>query len=96
MANSAGGTEQEFLAQMKTTHMFYRPRDAVNFTQDSQLKGTMNLVRRFSAELGLLGEGKTADSIGIQFPDGTTIGDDKNVKLRFDTAYMQNAADGKL
>ena len=96
MANSAGGTEQEFLAQMKTTHMFYRPQDAVRFTQDSQLKGTMNLVRRFSAELGLLGEGKTADSVGIQFPDGTTIGDDKNVKLRFDTTYMQMAADGKL
>lgn len=96
MANSAGGTEQEFLAQLKTTHLFYKPQDAVKFTQDSQLKGTMNLVRAFSAELGLLGEGRTADAIGIQFPDGTTIGDVNNVKLRFDEKYMQMAADGKL
>lgn len=96
MANSAGGTKQEFLAQLKTTHMFYKPRDAVNFTQDSQLKGTMNLVRKLSAELGLFGESKNADTVGIQFPDGTTIGDVANVKLRFDTTYMQMAADEKL
>lgn len=96
MANSAGGTEQEFLAQLKTTYMFYKPRDAVNFTQDSQLKGTMNLVRSLSAELGLLGQGKNVDIVGIQFPDGTIIGDAANVKLRFDTTYMQMAADGKL
>ena len=96
MANSAGGTEQEFLAQIKTTYLFYKPQDAVTFTQDGQLKGTMNLVRKFSAEIGLLGEGKTADSVGIQFPDGTTVGDSRNVKLRFDTTYMKMAADGAL
>ena len=96
MANSAGGTEQEFLAQIKTTHLFYKPQDALAFAEDSQLKGTMNLVRKFSAEIGILGEGKTADFVGIQFPDGTTVGDSGNVKLRFNTMYMHMAADGVL
>jgi NitT/TauT family transport system substrate-binding protein len=96
MANSAGGTEQEFLAQVKTTFLFYRPADAVRFAEDSQLKGTMNLVRKFSAEIGLLGAGKSADAVGIQFPDGTTVGDKGNIKLRFDTKYMKMAADGSI
>jgi NitT/TauT family transport system substrate-binding protein len=96
MANSAGGTEQEFLAQVKTTFLFYKPADAVKFSEDSQLKGTMDLVRKFSAELGLLGAGKGADSVGIQFPDGTTVGDKGNIKLRFDTRYMKMAVDGSI
>jgi NitT/TauT family transport system substrate-binding protein len=96
MANSAGGTDQEFLAQVKTTFLFYKPADAVKFTEDSQLKGTMNLVRKFSAEIGLFGAGKGADTVGIQFPDGTTVGDKGNIKLRFDTQYMKAAAAGAL
>jgi NitT/TauT family transport system substrate-binding protein len=96
MANSAGGTEQEFLAQLKTTFLFYKPADAVKFAEDGQLKGTMNLVRKFSADLGLLGASKSADIVGIQFPDGTTVGDKGNIKLRFDTKYMKMAADGAI
>jgi NitT/TauT family transport system substrate-binding protein len=96
MANSAGGTEQEFLAQVKTTFLFYKPADAVKFAEDGQLKGTMNLVRKFSADLGLLGAGKSADIVGIQFPDGSTVGDKGNIKLRFDTKYMKMAADGAI
>jgi NitT/TauT family transport system substrate-binding protein len=96
MANSAGGTEQEFLAQLKTTYLFYKPADAVRFTEDSRLKATMDRVRKFSAELGLLGPGKGADSIGIQYPDGSVTGDKGNVKLRFDARYMKMAAEGTL
>ena len=96
MANSAGGTEQEFLAQVKTTFLFYTPDDAVKFAEDSQLKGTINLVRKFAADIGLLGAGKSADSVGIEFPDATTVGDKGNIKLRFDTKYMKMAAAGAL
>jgi NitT/TauT family transport system substrate-binding protein len=96
MANSAGGTEQEFLAQLKTTFLFYKPADAVKFAEDAGLKTTTDRVRKFSADLGLLGPGKGADSIGIQYPDGTTVGDKANIKLRFDTRYMKMAAEGTL
>ena len=36
------------------------------------------------------------DAIGIAFPGGQTLGDARNVKLRFDASYMKMAADGKL
>ncbi|MBI4068535.1 ABC transporter substrate-binding protein [Candidatus Kaiserbacteria bacterium] len=96
MAQSAGGSEGEFLAQLKTTHMFYRPADAVAFAGNSQLKATMNSVRKFAFDLKLLGDAESPDHIGIQFPDGEVSGNQKNVKLRFDTSFIKMAADGKL
>jgi NitT/TauT family transport system substrate-binding protein len=36
------------------------------------------------------------DFVGIKFPDGSVMGDEGNVKLRFDDSYMQMAADGEL
>jgi NitT/TauT family transport system substrate-binding protein len=45
----------------------------------------------------LLGKGvKSADVVGIGFPGSKTLGDAKNVKLRFDSSYMDMAAAGKL
>jgi NitT/TauT family transport system substrate-binding protein len=44
-----------------------------------------------------MGEGvKDRDAIGIEFADGTTVGNKDNVKLRFDAVYAGMAADGKL
>jgi NitT/TauT family transport system substrate-binding protein len=96
MAQSAGGSEGEFLAQLKTTRMFYRPEDAVAFAGNSQMKATMNSVRKFAFDLKILGDVQSADHIGIQFPDGEVSGNQDNVMLRFDTSIMQMAADGKL
>lgn len=96
MANFSAQTDAEFETQLKTTALFTNPKDAVLFIQDPKLKQTMNHVRTFAAELDLLVKGKGKDSVGIQFPDGSVVGDAKNVTLRFDTKYMQMAADGKL
>ncbi len=47
----------------------------------------MDLVRKFSFDHGLLGEGaKTVDAVGIEFPGGVTLGNKANLKLRFDTS----------
>jgi NitT/TauT family transport system substrate-binding protein len=57
----------------------------------------MEYVRTFSFDHGLFGDGAASkDIVGIAFPDGSVIGNKANVKLRFDTQYMQMAADGKL
>ena len=57
----------------------------------------MNLVRAFLFDKGLLTPGATSeDAIGIALPDGTILGDTDNVKFRFDTTFMQMAADGAL
>jgi NitT/TauT family transport system substrate-binding protein len=57
----------------------------------------MDLVRTFSFDHALLGEGaKSADVVGIQFPDGRVLGDKKNVKMRFTAEFTEQAAAGKL
>ena len=57
----------------------------------------MEYVRAFSYEHKLFGQrAKSKDFVGIAFADGSTIGDAKNVKLRFTADYMKQAADGKL
>src|SRR4029077_221118 len=96
MAKSAGGSESELVAQLKTTYLFSKPADAVKFTREDQLKKTMDLVRKFIFDVGLFKDAKSADAIGIQFPDGTVLGDPKNVRLRFDVKYMEMAAAGTL
>lgn len=97
MAELAGSSEAEFRQQLKTTAMFYKPNDAVEFTNGQKLIETMEFVRTFCFDHGLLGtDAKSKDDVGIQFPDGKILGDKENVKLRFTTEYMDLAAQGKL
>lgn len=96
MAKASGTDLAGFEAQLKTTRMFYTPRDALAFTNGSELPKIMDLVRSFCFEHNLLGERiKSKDAIGIAMP-AATLGSKQNVKLRFDSTYMQLAADGKL
>ncbi|MBI2624496.1 ABC transporter substrate-binding protein [Candidatus Parcubacteria bacterium] len=96
MANASKATVGEFRAQLGTTRMFYDSNEAAAFTSGPDLKKTMELVRRFSFGAGLMGKVKSADHVGISFPDGTTLGNPKRVKLRFDATFMKLAAEGKL
>jgi len=97
MAKSAGSSLVEFQKQLKTTAMFYTPQAAVEYTKAADLKTKMNFVRQFCFTHGLLGENApSVDVVGISYPDGSIQGDAKNVKMRFDTSFMQLAADGKL
>lgn len=95
---AASGTDQAgFEAQMAATRLFADPAEAVGFTTSDALGDTMNLVRTFLFDKGLLTPGATSeDAIGIALPDGTILGDTSNVKFRFDTTFMQMAADGAL
>ena len=98
MLGAASGTDQAgYEAQLKGTHMFWKPKDALAFIGGQPAYQAMDSVRRFSFDHGLLGEGAgTVDFVGIAMPGGKLLGDPANVKLRFDTEYMQQAADGKL
>ncbi len=97
MAKAAGTDLAGFDSQLATTRMFYAPGEAVTFTKSSDLPKTMDYVRTFLFAHGLLGEGaKSADAVGIAFPDGKVMGDEGNVKFRFDASYMEMAAGGKL
>ncbi|KFC69895.1 NLPA lipoprotein [Devosia sp. LC5] len=94
----ASGTDQAgFEAQLAATKLFPTPAEAVAFTTAPELATTMERVRTFLFDKGLLGSGApSADVIGIELPDGTVLGDAANVKLRFTASYMSMAADGAL
>jgi len=94
----ASGTDQAgYESQLKGMKMFWKPADSLAFINSDEAYQAMDSVRKFSFDHGLLGDGAdSVDFIGIAMPGGKLMGSDANVKLRFDTTYMQMAADGKL
>jgi len=97
MAEAAGTSLVEYKSQLKTTAMFYQPQAAVDYVSSEEMREKMEYVRAFCFDHGLLGEGvRSADVVGISYPDGTVQGDSGNIKLRFDAAYVKLAAEGAL
>ena len=97
MAEASGTDLAGYQAQLDSTEMFYDPAAAVAFTSDEALKTTMVEVAEFLFDKGILGEGApSADFVGVEYPDGSVTGNTANVQMRFDTTYMQMAADGDL
>ena len=93
MADATGATEAEFKAQLKTTSMFYDPAGAAEFAASDKIRETMDSVRQFSFDKGLFGEGAASpDFVGIEFSDGTVMGNEGNVNLRFTDQYMREHA----
>ncbi|WP_195819877.1 putative urea ABC transporter substrate-binding protein [Roseobacter sp. MH60115] len=97
MADASGTDLAGYQAQLASTEMFYDPEAAVAFTESDALPETMENVAGFLFDKGILGEGApSADFVGVAYPDGSITGDVNNVQFRFDTTYMQMAADGSL
>ncbi|BFM19481.1 putative urea ABC transporter substrate-binding protein [Gilvimarinus japonicus] len=96
MGKASGTDLAGYDSQLASTKMFYKPSDALALVNSDELLSTMEKVAEFSFDHGLLGEGAPdAGFIGIEGPNGL-YGNSANTKLRFDTTYMQMAADGKL
>jgi NitT/TauT family transport system substrate-binding protein len=92
MAKLSNCTLAEYKAQLKTTAMFGTPKEAQDFAESAELQKSMDLVRKFSFEHGMLGQGvKSADEVGIAFPDGKILGDRDKVKLRYSSEFMKEA-----
>lgn len=97
MAEASGTDLAGYDAQLATTKMFYTPAEAAAFTKSDALPNTMKFVAEFLFDNGILGEGAPSpEFVGVAFPDGSVYGDKSNVKLRFDTTYMDMAAKGGL
>ena len=97
MAKASGTNLAGFDSQLATTHLFKTPKNAFAFMVGDDVIRTMDLVRKFSFDHGILGAAaKSVDAVGIEFPGGKVLGDSKRVKLRFDTTYTKLAADGGL
>ncbi|MDW8341597.1 MAG: putative urea ABC transporter substrate-binding protein [Geminicoccaceae bacterium] len=94
MAAASGTDLPGFDAQLATTRMFWEPAEALAFATSPDLVRTMDRVRRFAHDKGLLGG--ALDGVGIAFADGTVLGARANVKLRFDPSWTALAAEGRL
>jgi NitT/TauT family transport system substrate-binding protein len=97
MAKASGTDPAGFDSQLATTHLFGTPAEAYAFATGEGVVKTMDLVRRFSFDHSLLGQGAgSPDAVGIQFPGGKILGDPGNVKMRFDSKFTQMAQNGQL
>lgn len=97
LGQSSGTDREGYEAQLAATRMFYKPAAAVEFINSDTARQALDSVRQFSFEKGLLGQGAMSpDFVGIEFPDGSVMGDKGNVNLRFNDRYMKMAADDKL
>ena len=97
MAQRSNTTLNEYKAQVRTTAMFWTPEAASDYTRGSEIKEKMDFVRNFCFKYGLLGENaRSVDIVGISYPDGTIQGDSHNVKLRYDTRFVDKAKTGQL
>jgi len=97
MAKLSGTDLAGYESQLKTTYLYYSPKDALAATVSPDLVAANDKVRQFSFQAGLFGQGaKSVDDIGIEFPGGKILGSPQNVKLRFDPTYVTLAADGAL
>ncbi len=96
MASLMRTSPSEFKAQLSTSAMFYTPSSALEYMRSKELMNKQELVRKFCFRQGLLGENaRSADVVGIQFPDGTVYGDRGKIKLRYVDKYTAEAAGGK-
>jgi NitT/TauT family transport system substrate-binding protein len=97
MAKASGTDVPGFDEQLATTKLFSTPKEALAFTTSADLKAKNELVTKFLFDKALLGkDAKSAEAVGIEFPDKSVYGDKANVKLRYDTTFVKEAADGKL
>ncbi len=92
MAKAGGSSLIEYQNQLKTTAMFYKATDAVNYTNSEEIKTNMRRVRNFCSKYELLGAGVKADDLGIRFSDGTVIGNQNKVLFIYDASYMQEVS----
>jgi NitT/TauT family transport system substrate-binding protein len=96
MAKFAGGTTPEFRAQLKTTAMYYTPSSELAFVNDPNLPKIIKKVAGFCFDHGLFPPtAKSADFIGVQLPNGTVVGNPKNVKIHYVNDYVQALVQAK-
>jgi NitT/TauT family transport system substrate-binding protein len=97
IAEASQDSLASYKEQLSTTRMLYKPQEALDLMKSPDLKQKMNLVRQFCFTHGLLGNNtKSVDDVAIKYPDSSIQGKPDRLRLRFDTTYMQLAAQGKL
>jgi NitT/TauT family transport system substrate-binding protein len=95
MAQIGGSSLIDYQNQLNTTAMFYIPKDAADYTESQELQDKMMKVRNFIFKKGWLGDLKSPNEIGIQYPN-KVIGNPDNILFRFDSKFTRMAERGEL
>ena len=98
MAKASGTDLNGFEEQLATTALFCRsqrmpshsPRAATSRPRPSASPSSCSRSR-CSAKMP-----RPPGAVGVEFPDKTVFGDKDNVKFRYDSTFMKEAAEGKL
>ena len=91
-SNSATPSVAQFRNQMSTTGFFYNQQAATVYHESNELKIAMRTVRTvlFAEKLYMPGTNVSkANTVGVQFPDGSVQGDSNYVRMIFDTTYTK-------
>ncbi|MEO1292359.1 MAG: putative urea ABC transporter substrate-binding protein [Pseudomonadota bacterium] len=97
LADMSGDTVEGFKAQLASTKMYYTPQEALDLMNSDGHKQVWDFVRTFSYDVGLFGENAPSkDFVGIEFPDGTVLGDTDNIMLRINSTFTDMAVKGEL
>jgi NitT/TauT family transport system substrate-binding protein len=97
MAKASGTDVPGYRSQLATTRLFAKPSEAYEFMTGEGIVRSMDQVRHFSFEHGILGQGASSvDAVGIQFGRDKVLGNKSNITMRFDTGYTKMAVDGLL
>ncbi len=97
LADMSGSSVEEYQAQLDSTKMYYEAQEAYELLTSKRHQTTWDFVRTFSFDVGLFGEmAASKDFVGIEFPDGTILGDPENVKLRINAEFTKMAVEGQL
>lgn len=92
MAEQLSTTEADLASQFATIEFFTAEAGLEYITSDS-FKTKMQQISAFAFSHGLLGDSAaSADHVGIETGDGKTIGNSKNVKLRFPSEWLKGVA----
>lgn len=95
MAYMASGlaTDQQGVKEQLETIDFFTPERAAKLVTDAGYKATLDTMRTFAFDHGLLGQGvKDVNVVGIELGSGQVLGNADNVKLRFPVTWLKAVA----
>lgn len=94
MAGAIGVEPSAYKIRLKKKKFLFSARESAAFMKSRNLKNTVELISSFAFAHGLYGRtGSGKNVIGVLFPDGSVMGNEEYVKLRFDDSYMRMASD---
>ncbi|MGI9281011.1 MAG: hypothetical protein ACR2PX_15505 [Endozoicomonas sp.] len=96
MAQESGLSMEDFKQQMQATTFYYTPEVALKETRSRGFKKVMSKVTQFWSMQKKRLQSQNRQSVGILFPDGATLGNRRNIKLRINSRFMKLAKEKKL